>query len=102
MTPRSGRDINASDWTERDLLTRELATQRLTDDEAATKAELTALLARDEADADAIAHLERRLKALEATRRNLQSNSAGAIESRRSARRFQSVDAQANTTVGET
>ncbi len=78
MTPRSGQDINASDWTERDLLTREIATQRLTEDEAATKAELTALLARDEADADAIAHLERRLKALEATRQNLQSNSAGA------------------------
>ena len=78
MTLGSGRDINASDWTERDLLTRELAVQRLTDDEAATKAELTALLARDEADADAIAHLERRLKALEATRQNLQSNSASA------------------------
>jgi hypothetical protein len=73
-----GRDINASDWTERDLLTRELAVERLADDEAATKAELTALLASDEADPDAVAHLERRLKALEVTQRNLLSESAAA------------------------
>lgn len=78
MTLGSGRDINASDWTERDLLTRELAVQRLADDEAATKAELTALLASDEADPDAVAHLERRLKALELTQRNLLSESAAA------------------------
>lgn len=75
MTLAPGRDINASDWTERDLLTRQLAVERLTDDEAATKAELTALRTRDNADPDAIAHLERRLKALEVTRRNLLSDS---------------------------
>jgi len=78
LTLAPGRDIDASDWTERDLLTRELAVERLTDDEAATTAELAALRACDKADPDAIAHLQRRLQALETTRRNLVAGSAAA------------------------
>lgn len=66
-----GRDINASDWTERDLLTRELAAARLEEDEAETAAELAALRSLPDGDLDVMAHLERRLRALEATRRNL-------------------------------
>jgi hypothetical protein len=76
MTSRSvdlmpGRDIDASDWTERDLLTRELAAERLAEDQAETAAELAALRSLSDADSDVMAQLERRLRALEATRRKL-------------------------------
>ncbi len=68
-----GRDIDASDWTERDLLTRELAAERLAADEAETLAELSALQTAAEPDADAVAQLQRRLNALRATRANVEA-----------------------------
>ncbi|MGO8769744.1 hypothetical protein [Mycobacterium sp.] len=73
MTLAPGRDIDASDWTERDLLTRELAAERLAADEAETLAELTALQTAAEPDADAVAQLQRRLNALRATRANVEA-----------------------------
>lgn len=69
----SGRDIDASDWTERDLLTRELAGERLAADAAETLAELTALQTAAAPDADAVAQLQRRLNALRATRANVEA-----------------------------
>lgn len=68
-----GRDIDASDWTERDLLTRELAAERLAADEADTLAELTAMQAAAAPDAHAVAQLRRRLNALRATRANVEA-----------------------------
>jgi hypothetical protein len=65
------RDIDASDWTEQDLLTRGLAVQRLAADEADTLAELDALRNATATDPDAIAALERRLRALGVCRANL-------------------------------
>ncbi|MGA9360871.1 MAG: hypothetical protein WBW75_23620 [Mycobacterium sp.] len=73
MTVASGRDIDASDWTERDLLTRELAGERLAADAAETLAELTALQTAAAPDADAVAQLQRRLNALRATRANVEA-----------------------------
>ncbi|MGO9040899.1 MAG: hypothetical protein ACLQIK_04455 [Mycobacterium sp.] len=73
MTLAPGRDIDASDWTERDLLTRELAAERLAADEAETLAELSALQTAAEPDADAVAQLQRRLNALRATRANVEA-----------------------------
>jgi hypothetical protein len=67
----SESDIEASDWTEQDLLTRELALVRLAQDETETEAELARLRSADEADRHAIELLEKRLRALEATRTNL-------------------------------
>ncbi|HME49544.1 hypothetical protein [Mycobacterium sp.] len=69
-----GKDIDASDWTERDLLTRELAAERLAADEAETLAELTALQAGGAADPGAVAQLQRRLTALRATRANVEAD----------------------------
>ena len=69
----SGRDIAASDWTERDLLTRELAAERLAADAAETLAELTALQTAAAPDADVVAQLQRRLNALRATRANVEA-----------------------------
>jgi hypothetical protein len=65
------RDIDASDWTEQDLLTRELAVERLAEDEAETTAELQRLRAARIAQPDAIDLLERRLRAIEASRANV-------------------------------
>ncbi|MGO9927347.1 MAG: hypothetical protein ACLPLP_14845 [Mycobacterium sp.] len=73
MTVAPGRDIDASDWTERDLLTRELAAERLAADEAETLAELAALQTAAAPDADAVAQLQRRLNALRATRANVEA-----------------------------
>jgi hypothetical protein len=73
LTVAPGRDIDASDWTERDLLTRELAAERLAADEAETLAELTALQTAAAPDADAVAQLQRRLNALRATRANVEA-----------------------------
>jgi len=73
LTLAPGRDIDASDWTERDLLTRELAAERLAADEAETLAELTALQTAAAPDADAVAQLQRRLNALRATRANVEA-----------------------------
>jgi len=73
LTVASGRDIDASDWTERDLLTRELAAERLAADAAETLAELTALQTAAAPDADAVAQLQRRLNALRATRANVEA-----------------------------
>jgi hypothetical protein len=67
----SEHDIEASDWTEQDLLTRELALERLAQDETETEAELARLRSADGADRHAIELLEKRLRALEATRSNL-------------------------------
>jgi len=64
-------DIDASDWTEQDLLTRDLAAQRLAADEAETAAELQRARATPDSDPAAVELLERRLRALEATRANL-------------------------------
>ncbi|MHA3021732.1 hypothetical protein ACXPWS_15965 [Mycobacterium sp. BMJ-28] len=63
----TGRDIDASDWTEQDLLTREIAARRLADEEIATAAELLALGADADAHPEAIALLERRLNAVRAS-----------------------------------
>lgn len=79
----SGADINASDWTEQDLLTRELAAGRLAAEEAETLAALEALRAAPSADPAAMELLERRLLAIEASRANLTGISGT---------RFQSVD----------
>jgi hypothetical protein len=65
------RDIDASDWTERDLLTRELARARLARDEAETFTELTQLRSAPNTDPELIALLERRLRALAASRASL-------------------------------
>lgn len=65
------RDIDASDWTEQDLLTRELAVERLAADEAETLAELTALQDLTGAAPEVVAALERRLQALRLSRAHL-------------------------------
>ncbi|MFI0354945.1 hypothetical protein [Actinomadura sp. 9N407] len=65
------RDIDASDWAEQDLLTRELARERLAQEENETTAELDALLATGRAHPAAIELLERRLDALKASKANI-------------------------------
>jgi hypothetical protein len=62
-----GVDIAADDWAEQDLLTRDLATDRL----AALEAETRAELARVGDDAAAVAMLERRLRAIDASRETI-------------------------------
>jgi hypothetical protein len=64
-------DIDASDWTEQDLLTRELAVERLAQDEAETMADLQRLRAAPDTQPDAIELLERRLRAIAASRANV-------------------------------
>lgn len=64
-------DIDASDWTEQDLLTRELALERLARDETETVAQLTRLRSAAETDRPAIELLEKRLRAVKASRANL-------------------------------
>ena len=59
-----GVDIAADDWVEQDLLTRDLATDRLAALETQTRAEL----ARVADDAAAVDMLERRLHAIDASR----------------------------------
>lgn len=65
------RDIDASDWTEQDLLTRDLAVERLAADEAETLAELAALQNSPGSDPEVVAVLERRLQALQVSRAHL-------------------------------
>lgn len=65
------KDIDADDWTEQDLLTRELALERLTEDATQTTAALGALRAGPDPDPQAVALLERRLHALEESRANI-------------------------------
>jgi hypothetical protein len=65
------KDIDADDWTEQDLLTRELALDRLARDATQTAADLAALRAGPHPDPDAVALLERRLRALEESRANV-------------------------------
>jgi hypothetical protein len=67
----SEKDIDASDWTEQDLLTRDLAMERLAADEAETVAALDALRAAPDAAPDAIGLLEQRLRALRACQANI-------------------------------
>ncbi|GAA3383385.1 hypothetical protein [Cryptosporangium minutisporangium] len=62
-----GADIPEDDWVEQDLLTRALATDRLAQLEADTRAELAA----EEGDPAAAALLRRRLAAIEASRANI-------------------------------
>jgi hypothetical protein len=62
-----GVDIAADDWAEQDLLTRDLATDRL----AALEVETRAELARVGDDAAAVAMLERRLRAIDASRETI-------------------------------
>jgi hypothetical protein len=59
-----GVDIPADDWVEQDLLTRDLATDRL----AALEEETRAELARVAGDPAAVELLERRLRAIGASR----------------------------------
>ncbi|OXR40428.1 hypothetical protein B7C42_07486 [Nocardia cerradoensis] len=66
-----GQDIHSSDWAEQDLLTRELAVQRLNQEEASTKAELHRERSQPNSDPDAIKLLEQRLRALAASRKNI-------------------------------
>ncbi|GAA3146743.1 hypothetical protein GCM10010466_42200 [Planomonospora alba] len=66
------RDIAASDWTEQDLLTRQLARERLAAAEAETLARLQALRAAPDADPAAVGLLQRRLDALAAGRAALE------------------------------
>ncbi|MEV3964209.1 CoA transferase [Nocardia sp. NPDC050193] len=73
----SERDIDAPDWAETDLLTRELAAERLAADEAETKQELRELLADPAADPARVEQLERRLRALEASRSNIGARGSG-------------------------
>ncbi|MEW2353413.1 hypothetical protein [Spirillospora sp. NPDC029432] len=65
------RRAGASDWTEQDLLTRELALERLAEAEAETVTALEELRASPAADPGAVELLERRLSALEASRARL-------------------------------
>ena len=65
------KDIDADDWTEQDLLTRDLALERLAEDWAETTAALETLRASPDPDADAVALLERRLRALAQSRANI-------------------------------
>ncbi|WP_433755638.1 hypothetical protein [Nocardia sp. CA-135398] len=67
-------DIDASDWTEQDLLTRELATERLAEDELETVAELERLRSSGQVAPEAVELLERRLRALAASRSNIAAN----------------------------
>ncbi len=62
------KDIPASDWTEQDLLTRDLARERLAEAESEALAELHALRAAPAADPAAVDLLERRLEAIATTR----------------------------------
>jgi len=66
-----GVDIAADDWAEQDLLTRDLAADRL----AALEAETRADLARVGDDAAAVAMLQRRLRAIDASRETIGSAS---------------------------
>jgi hypothetical protein len=70
------RDIDASDWTEQDLLTRELAVERLAADETETLAELAALQNSPGSDPEVVAALERRLQALRVSRAHLVAHRA--------------------------
>jgi hypothetical protein len=65
------KDIDADDWTEQDLLTRELALDRLAEDVAETEVALAALRGRADPDPDAVDLLERRLRALAISRANI-------------------------------
>jgi hypothetical protein len=73
------RDIAASDWTEQDLLTRDLAAERLATDEAETVAELEALRDAPATDPEAMALLERRLRAIQASRANVTADQQDSI-----------------------
>jgi len=75
----SDRDIAASDWTEQDLLTRDLAAGRLAADEAETVAELAALRDGAAPDPDTMALLERRLRAIQASRANVTADQRDSI-----------------------
>ena len=66
-----GVDIAADDWVEQDLLTRDLATDRLAGLEADTLAELAAVRAAPRPDPAAVELLERRLRAIGASRENI-------------------------------
>ncbi|WP_030925137.1 hypothetical protein [Streptosporangium amethystogenes] len=64
-------DIPASDWTEQDLLTRDLADERLDQEQAETIARLQALRLTPDPDPEAVGLLERRLRAIEASRAHI-------------------------------
>ena len=66
-----GVDIAADDWVEQDLLTRGLAADRLAALEAETRAELTALRELPNPDGAAVDLLERRLRAIAASRETI-------------------------------
>mgnify|MGYP007039433365 CR=1 FL=1 len=66
-----GVDIAADDWVEQDLLTRDLAADRLTALEAETRAALADLRATARPDAAAVDVVERKLRAIEASRRTI-------------------------------
>jgi hypothetical protein len=63
-----GADIPADDWVEQDLLTRDLAADRLATLEADTLAELAVARSTPVADRKAVELLERRLRAIAASR----------------------------------
>lgn len=64
-------DIAADDWVEQDLLTRDLAAGRLADLEAETRAALRAEWERARSDPATVELLQRRLRAIAASRDNI-------------------------------
>lgn len=68
-----GVDIAADDWVEQDLLTRDLAAERLAALETTTRAELETLDDASPADQAARELLERRLRAIAASRATIAS-----------------------------
>lgn len=66
-------DIEAADWAEQDLLTRDLAVERLTEAEADIRGRLEALRRSGTPDGETVALLESRLRALVTSRRNLRT-----------------------------
>ncbi|MDV7352751.1 hypothetical protein R4282_06950 [Rhodococcus oxybenzonivorans] len=68
------KEINAADWTDQDLLTKDEAGERLDDEMVVTRARLGELESQEKAGADVAASLElvrRRLAAMESLRGSL-------------------------------
>ncbi|MFF3573988.1 hypothetical protein [Nocardia jiangxiensis] len=74
------KDIDAADWVDQDLLTRQEAGERLAEEIARVRARLRAVESQSGADAAAVTMIARRLAAMESIRDSLRPSGAG-IES---------------------